>query len=87
MITEILTKIKHLDWLKSKTWIDYLVSYDLTNVYQIWNSIVNRVIWIRDIIFDETKIFDNDIKAVRLELKQTQTAQNMNLEQLVKLLQ
>ena len=41
----------------------------------------------RDIIFDETKIFNSDIEAVRLELKQTQTAQNMNLEQLVKLLQ
>ena len=41
----------------------------------------------RNVIFDETKIFDDDIEAARLELKQTQTAQNMNLEQLVKLLQ
>ncbi len=40
----------------------------------------------RDIIFNETKIFDNNIKAAKLKLKQTQTAQNMNLEQLVKLL-
>src|SRR5438034_7869943 len=41
----------------------------------------------RNVIFDETKIFDDDIETARLELKQAQTAQNMNLEQLVKLLQ
>jgi len=32
-------------------------------------------------------IFDDNIKAARLELKKTQTAQNMNLDKLVKLLQ
>ena len=40
----------------------------------------------RNIIFDETKIFDNNVEAVKLELKKTETAQNMNLEQLFKLL-
>ena len=32
-------------------------------------------------------IFNDDIEAARLELKKTQIAQNMNLDQLVKLLQ
>ena len=41
----------------------------------------------RNVIFDEKTVFDRDIKAARLELKKTQTAQNMSLDQLVKLLQ
>ena len=41
----------------------------------------------RNIIFNEIKIFDDDIEAARLELKKTQIAQNMSLDQLVKLLQ
>ena len=87
MITDILKKINHLDQLKSKTWIDFLVSYNLTNVYQIWNSVFNKVIWTRDIIFNKEKIFDRDIKATRLELKKIQIAQNMSLDQLAELLQ
>jgi len=41
----------------------------------------------RDIIFDKKTVFDDDIEAARLELKKTQTVQNMSLDQLVKLLQ
>ena len=87
MTTETLKKINCLNWLKSRTWVDFLVSYDSTNVYWIWNPVFNRVIWTRDINFDEITIFNDDIEAVRLELKKTQIAQNMSLDQLVKLLQ
>ena len=41
----------------------------------------------RNVIFNESMIFDNDIEAARLEFKKTQTAQNMSLDKLVKLLQ
>ena len=87
MITDILKKINHLDQLKSRIWINYLVNYDSTNVYWIWNLIFNKMIWTRDIIFDEKMIFDEDIEAARLELKKTQIAQNMSLDQLAELLQ
>ena len=80
MITDVLKKINHLNWLKSKTWINFLVSYDSINVYQIWNSVFNKVIWTRDVIFDKKMIFNDDIEATRLELKKTQTAQNMSLD-------
>ena len=87
MTTDALKKTKRLDRLKPKAWIGYLVGYDSTNIYQIWNPVFNRVIRTRDVIFDETKVFDGDIEAARLELKQAQTAQNMDLEQLAELLQ
>ena len=41
----------------------------------------------RNIIFDEKMIFDEDIEAAKLNLKKTQTAQNMSLDQLTELLQ
>ena len=41
----------------------------------------------RDVILDEKMVFDEDIEAARLELKKTQTAQNMSLDQLAELLQ
>ncbi len=74
MITDILKKINHLDWLKFKTWIDFLVNYNLINIYWIWNSVFNKVIQIRDVIFDKEKIFNKDIEAARLELKKIQIA-------------
>ena len=44
MTTKTLKKINCFDQLKFKTWIDFLVSYDSTNIYWIWNSVFNRMI-------------------------------------------
>ena len=71
MTTDILKKINHFDWLKFKTWIDFLISYDSINIYQIWNSVFNKMIQTRNIIFDKKTVFDDDIKAARLEFKKT----------------
>ena len=87
MTTDILKKINHFDWLKFKTWIDFLISYDSINVYQIWNSVFNKVFWTRNVIFDELMIFDDNIKVVRLELKKIQIVQNMSFDQLIEFLQ
>ncbi len=87
MTTDALKKANHLDRLKSRAWIGFLVGYDSTNIYQIWNPVFNKVIQTRDVIFDEKMVFDGDIEAAKLELKKTQTAQNMSLDQLAELLQ
>ena len=44
MTTDALKKTNCLDQLKPRTWIDFLMRYDSTNVYQIWNPVFNRVI-------------------------------------------
>ena len=87
MTTDILKKINHFDWLKSRAWIDFLVNYDLINIYQIWNSVFNKVIQTRNVIFDEKMIFDDDIEAARLEFKKIQIIQNMSFNQLAELFQ
>ena len=40
----------------------------------------------RDIIFDKSIIFDDDIEAAKLEFKKIQIIQNMSLDQLAELL-
>ena len=87
MITNTLKKINCLNHLKSRAWIGFLVNYNSTNIYQIWNPVFNKVIWTRDVIFNEKLVFDKDIKAAKLELKKTQITQNISLDQLAKLLQ
>ena len=87
MNTDALKKANRLNRLKSRAWIGYLVGYDSTNVYRIWNPVFNKVTRTRDVIFDERSVFDGDIEAAKLELKKAQTAQNMSLDQLAKLLQ
>ena len=80
MIIDMLKKINHLNCLKTRTWINFLVSYDSTNIYQIWNPVFNKVIQIRDVIFNEKLVFDGDIEAAKLELKKAQITQNMSLD-------
>ena len=74
MIIDALKKINHLNQLKSKIWIDFLINYNSINVYQIWNSVFNKIIQIRNVIFDKEKIFDRNIKAAKLEFKKIQIA-------------
>src|SRR4029077_3678527 len=44
LTTEYLKKEKRLQRLNPKAWIGYLVGYESTNVYRIWNPIKNTVI-------------------------------------------
>jgi hypothetical protein len=44
--------------LKSKAFIDYLVRYDFINIFRIWISSRMRIIWIKDVSFDKTLVYD-----------------------------
>jgi hypothetical protein len=45
--------------LDPRAHIGYLVGYDSTNIYGVWIPPKGIVISTRDVIFDETKFFDN----------------------------
>ena len=51
--------------LEPRAWIGYLVGYSLSNIYRIWNPITNRVISVRDVVFNEKEIFNRDIQALK----------------------
>ncbi len=44
--------------MKSRTFIEYLIKYDFSNIFRIWNSQKNDVNDYRDVIFNETNLFD-----------------------------
>ena len=44
MTTDALKKANCLQRFNLNAWIGYLVGYDLTNVYRVWNPIKNKVV-------------------------------------------
>ncbi|KAL1953486.1 hypothetical protein VTO42DRAFT_2765 [Malbranchea cinnamomea] len=40
--------------------IDYLVSYDSTNIFRVWIPRLDRVVRTRDIVFDETERYEGE---------------------------
>ena len=59
MTTDALRKSNRLHTrLNPKAWIGYLVGYDSTNIYRIWNPAVNKVFRTRDVVFNEDIIYD-----------------------------
>jgi hypothetical protein len=44
--------------MKSRAFIEYLIKYYFINIFRVWNSKKNDVSDYRDVIFNETKLFD-----------------------------
>ena len=65
MTARALKKALRLKRFEPKAWIGYLIGYDSTNVYRIWNPIENKVIRSRDVIFDESTVFDGKIETLK----------------------
>jgi hypothetical protein len=64
--------LNRLQRLNPKAWIGqsgYLVGYDSTNKFRIWNPLLNRVLVVstRDVIFDENSVFDGNLDHLRVE--------------------
>lgn len=63
-----LTNTERLSKLRPKAWIGYLIGYDSTNIYRIWNPKTNRVIRARDVTFNEEEFLDGSKEAFTDEL-------------------
>jgi hypothetical protein len=44
--------------MKSRAFIEYLIKYDSINIFRVWNSKKDDVNDYRDVIFNETNLFD-----------------------------
>lgn len=51
MTPEALKKTHRLERPKPKAWIGYLIGYNSSNVYRIWNLATDQVVSIRDGVF------------------------------------
>lgn len=61
-------KQDRLQRFNPKAWIGYLVGYNSTNIYRIWNPLKNRVITARDVMFNEKETLSGDIQQVKDDL-------------------
>lgn len=52
-----------------KAWIGYLVGYDSTNIYRIWNPVKGVIVKTRDVIFNEDEVFDGNLEKLKDEIK------------------
>ncbi len=59
--TDALLKRNRMRKLDPRNWIGYLVGYNSTNIYRIWNPRTNKIIRTRDVVFDEDQIFSGSI--------------------------
>jgi hypothetical protein len=81
MTTDALKKVNRLQRFNPKAWIGYLVGYDSTNVYRVWNPIKNKVVRTRDVTFNEHKTFNRDLETLKDDML------GIQLDELSKLLQ
>ena len=82
LTTDALKKTHRLQRMNPKAWIGYLVGYNSTNVYRIWNPIKNIVISTRDVTFNENETFSGDIQEWKDDLLHISTEE---LEDLIRM--
>ncbi|KAM5528491.1 polyprotein [Fusarium oxysporum f. sp. phaseoli] len=70
MTTDALKKKNRRQRLNPRGWIGYLVGYNSTNIYRVWNPLTNKVISTRDVIFNEKETFSGDVQHLKDDLKE-----------------
>jgi hypothetical protein len=71
LTTKYMKKEKRLQRYHPKAWIGYLVRYDSTNIFQIWNPKLGIVVSTRDVIFNKDEVFDGNLDKLRNDLATT----------------
>lgn len=51
--------------LNPRAWVGYLVSYNSSNIYHVWNPVIRQVILIRGVAFNDNKSFDAHLGRLR----------------------
>jgi hypothetical protein len=81
MTTTAMRKEQRLKRFNPKAWIGYLVGYTSSNTFRIWNPVLNKVVIMRDVIFDEEETFSGALKELRDDIRE------LELDELSTLLQ
>jgi hypothetical protein len=68
MSAETHKKLGRKQQFNPRAWIGYLVGYNSTNIYRIWNPATNKIVVARDVIFDEKSTFSGDIQQLKDDL-------------------
>ncbi|EED13613.1 conserved hypothetical protein [Talaromyces stipitatus ATCC 10500] len=68
LTSEYQLKKNRLQRFNPRAWVGYLVGYNSTNVYRIWNPLTGRIVRARDVIFNEDEVFSGDIQDIKDDL-------------------
>ena len=61
--------VERINRFKPRAWIGYLVRYQSSNIFKIWNPVTNQVILTRDVVFNEDEIFPGKLGPLIDQLK------------------
>lgn len=68
MTRDALAGINKRQRLNPRAWIGFLIGYQSTNIYRIWNPQTGRVVLTRDVLFNENERFSGDINQLKDDL-------------------
>jgi hypothetical protein len=54
--------------LNPRAFLGYLVGYDSTNIYRIWNPVTNSIVRTRDVTFNENEVFPGTVEGLKNDL-------------------
>lgn len=69
MTTKALQKSDRLKRFHPRAWVGFLIGYQSSNTYRIWNPLLNKVVHTRDVIFNEDEVFSGDIAELKDDLR------------------
>ena len=69
MTTIAKAKKNRLQRLEPRAWIGFLVGYNSTNIYRIWNPSTNRIVVSRDVTFNEKDLFNGNLDDLGNDLR------------------
>ena len=69
MTTSAKVKKNRLQRLEPRAWIGFLVGYNSTNIYRIWNPSTNRIMVTRDVTFNEKDLFNGNLDDLSNDLR------------------
>ncbi|KAL2137577.1 hypothetical protein VTI28DRAFT_8991 [Corynascus sepedonium] len=70
MTTTAMRKEQRLKRFNPKAWIGYLVGYTSSNTYRIWNPLLNKIVVMRDVVFNEQETFSGRLEELRDDIKE-----------------
>jgi hypothetical protein len=69
MTTNAKVKKDRLKRLEPRAWIGFLVGYNSTNIYRIWNPSTNRIVATRDVTFNEKDLFKGNLDDLSIDIR------------------
>jgi hypothetical protein len=72
MTRDAMKRTNRLKRLNPKAWIGYLVGRDSTNIYRIWNPILDKGLRTRDVVFNEVEIYERKEESLEMGLAELQ---------------